>query len=933
MGEVYKARDTRLDRLVAIKILPAHLADLPELRERFEREARTIAQLNHPHICTLFDIGSQEVEEEESEVRSQKSGEKQVLRRSAPQDDREKKVRVDYLVLEFLDGETLSERLKKGPLPVEQVLQYATEISSALDKAHRDGFTHRDIKPGNIMLVPQSGAGPKMVTKVLDFGLAKLKQEVAKATTPLSEMPTVQGGLTQHGTLLGTLQYMSPEQIEGKVNEIDHRTDVFAFGAMVYEMGTGKRAFPGETQASVIAKVLESDPPPMSSLQPMTPPAFDRVVKRCLAKDKEDRWQTMRDLCHELTWIKGGGGKQSTAEGAGKKPVPKTWRRVMPWGVAAVAILIAAIAVSIPRFGGVATEERMAWLSILPPENTTFTPGSAPVLSPDGRRLAYVASSGGKLQLWVRSLDSPQAQPLVGTEYASFPFWSPDSRFLGFFADGKLKKIDVSGGPGQTLTDAPIGLGGAWSGTDVIVFSGSAAGGLRSVPAAGGTSSTLTTLEPSRGETSHRWPSFLPDGRHFLYFSLPTGVNIGSLDSKETKLILNDQSKAIYAAPSGAATQGHLLFVRQGALMAQPFNTERLEASGDAFPMAQDVGWDLAWTGSYAFSISEGGLLSYRSLTQGGGQLAWFDRAGKPLGSVAPPGQYRNPRLSPDGTQLAVERNDENSNSDIWLVDLRRGIPTRFTFDPGPDVYPHWSPDGSRIVFRSFRQGAYDIYQKPSSGAGNEESLLKSSATLGPTDWSPDGRYILYTQQDDNGNFHPWALPTLGDTGSPAPASLETEARKPFQLFQSSFTEAESQVSPDGRWVAYTSNESGRYEVYIQSFPKPSGKWQVSNGGGAHPRWRRDGKELFYVASDRKMMAAPITISTRADSTIEAGAPVPLFEARTLIAAEVVLAFRQQYDVTPDGQRFLMNVEPEGASAASPFTVVLNWQAGVGVKK
>ena len=370
----------------------------------------------------------------------------------------------------------------------------------------------------------------------------------------------------------------------------------------------------------------------------------------------------------------------------------------------------------------------MAWLAVLPPANTTFVPSSAPVLSPDGRRLAFTASSSGRTLLWVRPLDSPQAQPLVGTEGASFPFWSPDSRFLGFFAGGKLKKIDASGGPAQTLTDASFGLGGTWNRSDVIVFAPTFSSGLRSVPAAGGTASPVTTLDRSRGELSHLWPYFLADGRHFLYFSFPTGVYVGSLDSKETKQILSDQSKTVYAPP------GYLLFVRQDTLMAQPFSAERLETSGDAFPIAQEVGWDLVWPGSYAFSISEGGLLSYRGFIQGSGQLAWFDRTGKPLGLVAPPGVYRNPRLSPDGTRLAVEKRDDNGITDIWLVDLQRGVPTRFTFDPGADDYPHWSPDGSRIVFRAFRKGAFVIHQKLSSGGGNEELLLHTSADTNPTD-------------------------------------------------------------------------------------------------------------------------------------------------------------------------------------------------------
>ena len=629
MGEVYQARDLRLDRLVAIKILPAHLADLPELRKRFEREARALANLKHSNICVLYDIGRQDG--------------------------------TDFLVMEYLEGETLSARLKKGPLPVEQVLQYAAEVSDALDNAHRDGFTHRDIKPGNIMLVPQSGAGPKTSAKVLDFGLAKLKQEVAKATTPASEMPTVQGGLTQHGTLLGTLQYMSPEQIEGKVNEIDHRTDVFAFGAMVYEMGTGKRAFPGETQASVIAKVLEVDPPPMSSLQPppgknadMVPPALDRVVKRCLAKDREDRWQSMRDLCHELTWIREASAQGLLSQDAGGQagmPAPQAARQRLreriAWGMAA-AILVAflgILAVLVFRDSSIPEAAPSIRFSVAEPENATLAGfGTAsvplPAVSPDGLWVAFVAigNGGGSETVWIRAFDSVTARMLPGTDGGSFPFWSADSRYVGFFADGKLKKIDISGGPPLVLCDAIIGVhqaGGTWNRDGVIVFS--QPGGLFRVSAAGGEATPVTNVEESRGETAHLLPRFLPDGRHFLFLvqsRMPeiAGVYLASLDSAESVRLLSTTVKAEYSL-------GHVLFLREGTLLAQPFDATRLELTGEPFPVAEQVGGAPGF-GWAAFSASDRGTLVFGPGTSGTTQLMWFDRGGRSLGPVGPPGPY-----------------------------------------------------------------------------------------------------------------------------------------------------------------------------------------------------------------------------------------------------------------------------------------------------
>ena len=904
MGEVYKGRDTRLERLVAVKTLPAHLAERPELRERFKREAHAIANLKHAHICVLYDIGSQELEAEGV------TPDVAPPSRRPEEPARGRRYTVHYLVMEYLEGETLAERLKKGPLPLDQTLQYATELSDALDTAHRKGFTHRDIKPSNIMLTRMGGMTG---AKVLDFGLAKLKQEVVKATLAPSEMPTAPGALTEHGTLLGTLQYMAPEQIESR--DVDGRADIFALGAVVYEMATGKRAFDGQSQASVIAKVLEHDPPPISSADPpgkLSPPALDRVVKRCLAKDRDQRWQTAYDLWQDLKWIKEGGSQTgmqvlSGAEGPVSLPARRKLRERILAAVAAIALLVAGT-LAITQFRSVPPQQLETRFSVsTPPMAEPFNVA----ISPDGRQLAFIAvGSGGRQQLWVRPLDSLQAQPLPGTEGANrSPFWSPDSRFLGFFtADGKLKKVEVSGGPVQTLCLCDMGVtaGGTWNQDGVIVFAGTVGGraGLYRVSEAGGEPTLIA--EGRRGG----WPFFLPDGRHFLYLDFETqGIFVRSLDSQENTRLLNAISKAAYAPP------GYLLFVREGTLMAQPFDAERIELTGEAFPLVEDVA-TVRGGGSTAFTVSTNGSLVYRSGTGSGEtRLAWFDRHGQQLGALGPPGEYRNPRLSPDGKRVAVDR-VVSSNKDIWLLEVEQGTASRFTFDPTDDRYPVWSPDGSRIVFDSLREGLPSLYQRVSSGTGNEELLLQSGGS--PRDWSPDGGSIIFTQVAGIVNDL-WFLPLAGD-----PRQAVREARKPVAFLQTQFAESLANLSPDGHWIAYVSNESGRFEVYVQSFPTPSGKWQVSTEGGTQPRWRRDGREMFFLAPDQKLMAVPVRLA----STFEAGAPAALFEANIIPAGAGVPGVGHQYDVTADGQRFLLNLEPQ-ETASTPLTVVLNWQAGL----
>ncbi len=862
MGEVYKARDTRLERIVAVKVLPQHLSASPEVRQRFEREAKTISQLSHPHICALYDVGHQDG--------------------------------TDYLVMELLEGDTLSERLAKGALPLEQALRYGIEIADALDKAHRQGIVHRDLKPGNVMLT-------KSGVKLLDFGLAKAMAPAAPQTS-LTSMPTRQG-LTQEGTILGTFQYMAPEQLEGK--DADARTDIFALGAVLYEMATGKKAFSASSQASLITSIMSAEPPSVSSLQPTSPAAFDRVVKKCLAKDPEDRWQNARDLMSELQWIAQG----SQAGAVSPTPARRKNRERLALGLAAAGLLaaLAGFVAAARSSSRAAALSRPMRSSIVLPEMTALR-GIA--LSPDGRRLAYVArDSSGRNLLWIRALDSLSMQALPGTENPSFPFWSPDSRLLGFFADGKLKKIDASGGPAQTLCDAPINRGGAWNREGVIVFSPVSDGPLYRVSASGGPPAQLTRFDPARGETSHRWPFFLPDGRRFLYVVASfggrkekTGIYVGSLDSNEETFLASANSRVAYAPP------GYLLFARERTLLAQPFDAKKARTLGDPVPLAEQIQY-FPQNYNTLFSVSESGVLLYQPRSAAGvGQLVWLDRGGAPVGSLGAPADQANPRISPDGRRVTVGINDpQTGNNDVWIYESSGGIPTRLTSDPGFDIGAIWSPDGDRVGFMSIRSGHSDLYQKSSSGSGSEQVVYASDRSKYPTDWSPDGRSILYRGFDSDSNFELWTVPVAGDP-------------KPIPFLKAAFGVDQGQFSPDGRWVAYASNESGRWEIYVTSFPEPGGNWKVSSSGGSEPRWRRDGRELYYLAPDGKLMSVDVT----AGPTFVAGTARPLFQTRR--REHIASADLFSYDVSADGQRFLVNTDV-GEVASIPLTIVLNWTA------
>jgi Tol biopolymer transport system component len=857
MGEVYKARDTRLDRTVAIKILPETLAADPHFRERFDREARAISQLTHTHICTLYDIGEQDG--------------------------------TAFLVMEYLDGETLADRLKKGALPLDEALKIAIQIADALSTAHRHGIVHRDLKPGNVMLA-KTGA------KLLDFGLAKANG-LTIAGTGLSKLPTTPPNLTAQGTILGTFQYMAPEQLEG--DNADSRTDVFAFGAMLYEMVTGQRAFEGKNHASVIAAILKYEPPPVSSLRPLTPPALDRLVKKCLAKDPDRRWQSASDLRDELTWIADTG---ATASGVGAMPpaaIARAPRERLAWTMVATALLLAAVlaapaALYVRR---TAPDLPLTRLDLVTPPTTE--PFSF-ALSPDGRQIVFVGATESGSKLWLRPLDQTTAQPLAGTDRARAPFWAPDGRAIGFFADSSLKRIDLTGGPPQFLANTPIPLGGTWSRNGVIVFESTS--GPRQVAAAGGTAMALAQL--TRGD---RWPQFLPDGRRFLFYAPGQGVYVGSLDGGEPKRVMAAESAAAYAPP------GYLVLVSQGVLVARRFDEMLGVVSGGPMNIASTVGTE---TGTFrgAFAVSAGGVLAYRGGAATRRQLVWVDRAGKTLGVLWPPEDtgLTSLDLSPDGRQVAVARIVQG-DLDIWLIEVARGSASRFTFARGAS--PVWSPDATRLVFRSNR-GTQDLFEKPANGATDEQPLLVTPQEKAPLSWSPNGQFLLYAVQDPKGQSDLWALPMMAGEHKPVPVAT------------TGFDEVQGQFSPDGRWVAYASNESSeRYEIYIRPFPGLGGKSQVSTGGGIYPRWRRDGHELFYVAPDNRMMATPIQIA--AGDTVIPGAPVALFATRltTGNTGNAGFSSRAQYAVAADG-RFLLNVTADDADS-SPITIVQNWTAGL----
>jgi len=861
MGEVYRARDTRLDRTVAVKILPQQLSNDLLRKQRFEREAKTISRLNHPHICTLHDIGSQDG--------------------------------VDYLVMECVEGETLAKRLEKGPLSLEQVLKYGAQIADALDKAHQAGIVHRDLKPGNIMLTA-SGA------KLLDFGLAKPAAALVSGMT-LTAAATPTTPVTQEGTIVGTFQYMSPEQVEGR--EVDGRSDVFSLGTVLYEMVTGRKAFEGKSQLSVASAILEKEPAPIHSIKPLTPLVLDYAVKKCLAKVPEERWQSASDLASQLKWI----GESDSHTGAPARMRAKTNERIT-WLVLAACALMAAI-FGFLRGGRAPEKGRVvrSYIKAMPGSSFVFAgnPMSGFALSPDGSHLAYTAQdANGKAMLWVRPLDSLQAQALAGTQDADLPFWSPDGQQIGFFADGKLKRLAALGGPVLTLCDAPNPRGGTWNQDGVILFSPSLNAPLSRVLASGGTATEATTIDSSKGEITHRWPQFLPDGRHFLYLAgalsgekTSNTILVGSLDSKQSKPLMHTHANGLYAS-------GHLLFLRDNTLMAQAFDLNRLELTGEMFPVADPVEEEEI-TSHGITSVSQNGMLAYHEGTgTANRELIWVDRAGKRVGEVPGADAYANPRISPDGKRVLYSL--LSPSFDIWSYDIARGLKTRLTFGSGNaqgNLYAIWSPDGQRIAYTSVRGGKFGIYQKPADGSGNEQVLLEGvESTQYTNDWSQDGKFLAFHHTLE-GTVAISVLPLSGP-------------RKPNLFLHSQSAMFRAAFSPDGKWLAYCSNESGNLKVYVVPFPGSGGKWEVSLGGGDYPRWRRDGKELFYLSLDNKIMAVEVKAN---GSSFAIGAVRPLFETRA--NRSIVGA----YDVSADGQRFLIAYEPGQPNAA--ITLVENWDA------
>jgi len=869
MGEVYRARDTRLDRTVAIKILPAHLSSNPEAKQRFGREARAISSLNHPNICTLYDVGYQDG--------------------------------VDYLVMEFLEGETLADRLMKGPLPPEQVLKCGIEICEGLEKAHRGGVTHRDLKPGNVMLT-KAGA------KLMDFGLAKPSSQSGVPASGLTmTSPLVSRPLTQEGMVVGTFQYMSPEQIEGK--EADPRSDIFALGAVLYEMATGKRAFEGKSTTSVIAAILERDPAPISTVRPMSPRALDGVVKTCLEKDPEERWQSVRDLRTNLKWIAVGDGAVTPAA---VKYDP--WRERAAW-MLALALLCGLAFFAVGRYRAPSASDPIRF-SVGPPEKTVFSgppnitvPVPQFALSPDGRALVFVAnSSGAEPAIWLRSFDQATPRPMPGTEHAQFPFWSPDSRWVGFFAEGKVKKVPVAGGPVQALADIADPFGGSWGADGSIIFAGSIHSIFR-VSSSGGIVTEVTKVASSNRAL---WPQFLPDGRHFLFYFQEggtggrRGIYVSSLDEETPKFIVRSDSSALYGWP------GYLLSVDGDTLLGQEFDTAHLELRGEAFTVAQPAGRSTGF--SIGASASATGVLAYAAAMLQRGRLTWFDRAGNALNSVGVEGDYSDFRLSPNGQTLAASLVDPKAwNPDIWLIDLMRGGSSRFTVGTALSAAPVWSPDGAQIVFRTNRRGQTDLYAKNAGGGGNEEILLTGEAqqavgidstNIVASDWSPDGRYLIGSAPAGSTGEDLWLVPLSGD-------------KKPFKFLAPPADQIHGNFSPDGRFVAYTSNESGRFQVYVQTFPLSTRKWPVSTDGGYEPRWRADGREIYYLSDDRKLMAVAVGPGP------SFAVPKVLFQTR---APGRVSARRTHYVPSRDGQRFLINTQDPDASPTT-ITVVLNWQS------
>jgi eukaryotic-like serine/threonine-protein kinase len=853
MGEVYRAHDTKLKRDVAIKILPDEFSRDPERLSRFQREAEVLASLNHPNIGSIYDL--------------QKAGDSQ------------------FLVLELVEGETLAQRTERGPLPVAEVLTIALRMCEALEAAHEKGVIHRDLKPANVKVTPEGNV------KVLDFGLAKAIEIPALQTT-LSNSPTLGLTGTNPGVILGTTAYMSPEQAKGK--SVDKRADIWAFGVIVYEMLTGQRPFSGETAAETLAAIMMKEPD-WTALPAHTPAHLSDLIRRCLVKELRNRGRDIGDVRIAME-----SAAKDFAPGQHDKAIATGRRERIAWSAAAVFMLVALLLGAWTLRPAPSSGDQEMRVEI-------NTPASAlPLqfaLSPDGGRLAFVAFDNGVQRLWVRSLNAEAAQSLPGTDGASLPFWSPDSRSLGFFATGKLKRIEIDGGAPQILADAAAGRGGTWNRDGVILFSPSAGTTLSRIAETGGVPKASTQLE--QGQVSqHRFPQFLQDGKHFIFDVRSTpdrsGTYLGSLDNNDIKRLI---------AADGAAwlPPGWLLYLQQGTLRAQRLDLTAGALIGNPTTIANSVGYDTGYFNG-GFAVSPSGIIAYRASAGTRTQLMWFDRMGKMLGTVGEPDveSLGYPELSPDGRRVAVDRIVQG-NQDVWLIDLIRGGAQRFTFDSAIDRRALWSTDGTQILFSSNRKNAFDLYMKAASGAGAEQLVIESSYTKNALSWSSHGRSLLYSEDNPKTARDLWALPMQADG-------------KPIPVVNSQFDERNGQFSPDGRWMAYHSDESGRFEIYVVPFPSGAGKWQISTAGGLSPRWRHDGKELFFVAPTGQMMAA--SVSASATSFVSAP-PLALFQSR-IVSGGADSQNKHQYTVSADG-RFLINVSA-ASSTTAPVMLLLNWK-------
>ena len=865
MGEVYKARDTRLERTVAIKVLPPHLSASEEMRQRFEREAKTISQITHPHICALYDVN--------------REGE------------------TEYLVMEYLEGESLADRLARGPLPSEQLLRYGIEMADALDKAHRQGIVHRDLKPGNVMIT-RSGV------KLLDFGLAKFQAGAVRSTSDSLLVTEMQASrpLTERGTVLGTFQYMSPEQLEGK--EADARSDLFAFGAVLYEMATGKKAFTGSSQASLIGSILRDDPTSISEISPMTPPALNRVVKTCLAKDPEDRFQTAHDVKLQLQWIAEGGSQAGL-------PAPLVARRKnrekLAWIVAALALLAAGLA-TVGYLRRSPAVRPLIRSYLLPPEKTDFQLGDEGCgslsLSPDGRYATFSTRTvPGQPILWLLALG--ESTPRKIAEGGTFPFWSPDSRSVAFFADGKLKRMDAAAGPPLEICEAGSGRSGGWNRDGVILFAPDPTSAIFRVPASGGKPMPVTALDAAHGETTHRWVTFLPDGRHFLYMAGAHGegaksetnaIYVGELGSKERTLLLAVRSNVAYAS-------GRLLYVRDGILVAQRFDPESRRLSGDPAPVVEGIAFDPGYFRAN-FGVSDDGLLIYGTGVGGAKTvLRWFDRTGKPIGEpLGDPAEFTSLSVSMDGKRIAAGIADPATGiPNVWIVDAR-GARTRWTSGVPTDS-PIWSPEGDRIAYAKLDGRGTSIVIKPVTG-GEEKVLFRGDNRYClPSDISPDGRVLLVQVSADSANTRHaiWVVPVEGDA-------------KPYALLQSDADYLTAGFSPDGRWISYVSTESGRPEIYVAPFPGPGNKWQISTDGTGGGGFSGKGLEVLY--GDLKTGQAMSADLKASGAGLEVGQPKALFPLVTFSAVTI----------DRHGNRFLLATIPEGAGKGR-VGLIANWTA------